>query len=411
MVRVLRMIPAALAAMFLLAATAGCQQQQQTSGAGFGWKPLFGDLAKDATPVIAQVGDIEITQADLELFIDEQPDRSKGQFAGPEGERVALRRMVEQALMVTGAVERKLYNDQVVARSLVMQRRLTLDRAMRQYGLLRDAAPTEEQMREFYDKNIGRYKQQGMVRVRHIECASKADADRAFRRLQAKSAVDDWVKICDEFSLNEKTKKLSGDAGWMSDGTVVPLVEAGAEFSKAVFNLPIGVSPPMQIGGKWQVVDVTHREFERNSSFAESKDMIRNEMLPGFQDAVIKDYLKEARAKYGVKLMGRFTPGQGMTPQQLFERAMLNQDIMRRIDILMMIADDFPDSDRADDAMFMAANTAIENLVDLSVGAAILEDLVELYPQSDLIDDSNFILENLYNPKFRQPTSIEDIRR
>jgi TolA-binding protein len=77
----------------------------------------------------------------------------------------------------------------------------------------------------------------------------------------------------------------------------------------------------------------------------------------------------------------------------------------------MMIADDFPDSDRADDAMFMAANTAIENLVDLSVGAAILEDLVELYPQSDLIDDATFILENLYNPKFRQPTSIEDIRR
>jgi peptidyl-prolyl cis-trans isomerase C len=292
MVRVLRMIPAALAAMFLLAATAGCQQQQQTSGAGFGWKPLFGDLAKDATPVIAQVGDIEITQADLELFIDEQPDRSKGQFAGPEGERVALRRMVEQALMVTGAVERKLYNDQVVARSLVMQRRLTLDRAMRQYGLLRDAAPTEEQMREFYDKNIGRYKQQGMVRVRHIECASKADADRAFRRLQAKSPVDDWVKICEEFSLNEKTKKLSGDAGWMSDGTVVPLVESGAEFSKAVFNLPIGVSPPMQIGGKWHIVDVTHREFERNSSFTESKDMIRNEMLPGFQDGIIKDYLK-----------------------------------------------------------------------------------------------------------------------
>ena len=27
----------------------------------FGWKPLFGDLATDTTPIIAQVGEIEIT--------------------------------------------------------------------------------------------------------------------------------------------------------------------------------------------------------------------------------------------------------------------------------------------------------------------------------------------------------------
>lgn len=408
MVRVPRLflVPAVLVA---LVAAAGCQQQ--TSGAGFGWKPLFGDLTKDTSPIIAQVGEITISQLDLEQFIDEHPERLRGEFAGPEGERVALRRMVEQTLMVLGAVERKLYNDQTVARSLVMQRRLTLDKAMRQYGLLRGAEPTEAQLREFYEKNIGRYKQQGLVRVRHIECLNKADADRAWRRLQGQpNNNDEWTKVCGEFSVNQKTKQLAGDAGWVGDGTIVPLVESNTEFSKAVFNLPIGVNPPLQVGDRWHVVEITHREFERNSSFEEVKDTVKNEMMPGFQDAIIKDYLREARAKHKVELKGRFTPGQGMTPQQLFERAMFNQDIMRRIDILMMIADDFPESDRADDALFMAANTAIENLTDPSVGGRMLETLVELYPQSDLVDDANFILENLYNPKFKQPTSIEDIK-
>jgi hypothetical protein len=159
------------------------------------------------------------------------------------------------------------------------------------------------------------------------------------------------------------------------------------------------------------VVEVTHREFERSSTFDEVKDAIKTEMLPGYQDALIKDYLKEARAKHGVQYKGRFTPGQGMTPQQLFERAMFTPDIMRRIDILMMIAQDFPDSDRADDALFMAANTAIENITDPTVGGRILESLVELYPESEFVADANFILENLHNPKFRQPASIEDIRR
>ena len=176
------------------------------------------------------------------------PIAPKGDFTGPEGDRVALHRMIEQTLMVLGAVDRKLYNDRDVARTLVMQRRLVLDKAMRQYGLLRDAKPTEAQLREFYDKNIGRYKQQGLVRVRHVECRSKADADRAYQRLQSKDPKDRWMYVCADFTINEKTGKLSGDAGWMSDGTVVPLIDAGAEFSKAVFDLPIGVNPPLQIG-------------------------------------------------------------------------------------------------------------------------------------------------------------------
>jgi parvulin-like peptidyl-prolyl isomerase len=409
MVRVTRLVPTLLVVFALMAGVAGCKQQ--SSGSGFGWKPLFGDLTKDNSPVVAQVGDVAITQVNLEQFIAAQPDRLKNDFAGPEGERVALRRMIEQTLMVFGAVERKLYNDKDVAQSLVMQRRLTLDRAMRQYGLLRGAKPTEAQLREYYEKNSESYRQQGMVRARHIECLTKADADRAYKRLQTKELKDDWVHVCDEVSINEETKKLAGDAGWMSAGTAVPLIDGGMEFSTAVFNLPIGVNAPLQIGDRWHVVEISHRQFERKSKFEEAKDAVETEMMPGFQDAIIKDYLKSAREKYGVKMLGRFTPGEGMTPQQIFERAMLNPDILRRIDLLSMIAEDFPESDRADDALFMAGNTAIENLADLSVGIRIFESLIELYPESELVDDTKYILENIYNPKFRKPASIEDLKR
>lgn len=391
---------------------AGCQQQSsQSTGASFGWKPLFGDLQKDTSLVIARVGDIAITQSNLTQFIDEQPDRLKGIFAGPEGERMALHRMIDQTLMVLGAVDRKLYNDPDVARTLVMQRRLVLDKAMRQYGLLRDAQLTDAQLRDFYDKNIGRYKQLGAVRVRHIECLTKSDAERAYQRLLSKDPKDRWAYVCAEMSVNEKTKKIEGEAGWMNAGGVVPLIDAGVAFSKAVFDLPIGVNPPMKIGDRWQVVEITNRENERNASFEEVKDTVRNDMLPGFQDAIIKDYLKAAREKYGVKLEGKFTPGQGMTAQQLFERALINTDPQRKVDLLLMIVDDYPESDRADDALFLAANTAIESLADPSVGGRMLETLINDYPQSELVSDAKFILENLYNPKFRQPTSIEDLKR
>ncbi len=407
MPRLVRPVPALVAAC-LLSLVAGCNQQP--SGASFGWKPVFGDLAKDTSAIVAQVGEITITQADLEQFIDEQPERLRGNYAGPEGERMALRTMVEQSLMVLGAVDRKLYNDQRVSRSLVMQRRLTLDRAMRQFGLLQDAKPSEEQLRAFYDKNAGRFRQEGLVRVRHVECLTKADADRAYAKLMAKNDNDTWVKVCADFSVNEQSKKLAGDAGWMNESTVVPLIDAGAAFAQAVFHLPLGVNAPLQIGDRWQIVDVTNREEGRNASFEESKDAVRKEMMPAFQEAIIKDFLKTARAKYGVELKGRFTPGQGMTPQQLFERAMLNADMQRRVEILRMIADDFPESDRADDALFMAANTALENFADPTFGGAILSELVERYPQSEFVDDAKFMLEHLYDPRFIQPKSVEDLK-
>lgn len=398
----------ALVAALVLVLVAGCQKQP--TGASFGWKPVFGDLAKDTSQVVAQVGEITITQADLEQFIDEQPERLKGNYAGPEGERMALKTMIEQSLMVLGAVDRKLYNDQMVARSLVMQRRLTLDRAMRRFGLLKDNKPSEQQMREYFEKNAGRFTQAGLVRARHIECLNKDDAIRAYQRLMANNTNDTWVKVCEEFSVNQATKKLSGDAGWMNKETAVPYIEAGVAFSNAAFDLPLGVNPPRQVGDRWQIIDVTNREAGRGSSFEEAKNAVEKEMMPAFQEGIINDYLKSARAKYGVQLKGRFTPGQGMTPQQLFERAMLNTDMQRRVEILQMIADDFPESDKADDALFMAANTALENFADPTFGGRILEDLVQRYPNSEMVGDAKFLLEHLYDPKYIQPKSMEDLK-
>ena len=52
--------------------------------------PLFGDGSHDTTPVWAKVGDIEITDMDLDLYLDELPPAQRAKYNGPDGRRLAL---------------------------------------------------------------------------------------------------------------------------------------------------------------------------------------------------------------------------------------------------------------------------------------------------------------------------------
>lgn len=394
----------------VLALLGGCQGSQETS-AGIEWQPLFGDFSQDVSPVVAEVGDIQIRQRMVDLFIDELPPARKNDYEGPDGERLALKFMIDQVLLVEGAIEQKLYNDQDVARQLIAQRRNTLAYAMRNYGLLRGKEPTEDELRAFFEENKDKYRQQGLVTCRHVECLNKADADLAYDRLTRETPKTTFEKVVGEMSVNEDTKKTGGNTGWFNKGGFVPFIRNSEEFTSKVYDLDIGLHPPIKVGDRWHVVEVTHREYERPQTFTEAKNHVMQDMLPGWQDAVIKDYLLAARKKYSVKMLGTYAPGQGATEEELFKRAMAITDPQKKLELLSMIHTDFPDGDRADDALFVSANVALETWRDRRIAARYLRMLIDEYPDSELIEDAKFLRENLNNPKVLNPKSIEDLQQ
>ena len=109
--------------------------------------------------------------------------------------------------------------------------------------------------------------------------------------------------------------------------------------------------------------------------------------------------------------MGRFAPGQGLSVEELFTRAMAVADPMQKIELLNLVHSDYPESGRADDALFMAANVALETWADVKVAERYLRLLLEDYPDSDLAGDAQFLMDNLYNPDVMNPSSVEDLRK
>jgi len=390
----------------LLASCQGNVDEEQA----FQWKPIFGNGLHDSSPVIATVGDLQITQQDLDLRFDELPPKLKRKYEGEEGQRLLLKGMVEQALMVMGAVEKKLYNDTDVARTLISQRRTTLDSAMRNYGLLRGNEPSEEEIRTYFDNNRDQFRQEALIQARHVECLNKDAAEKAYARLMKGGLENDFPHVVKDYSKNIETAKNSGELGWFNKGGFIPFITNAAEFTKAAADLDLGIHPPFRVGNHWHVVEILRKEHSRPMTFGEARDKVLNAMMPGFQDQVIKDYLLAARKEHPVVLKGRFAPGQGMSPETLFARGMALADPQEKLDMFSLVVTDYPTSDKADDALFMSAMVALDTWQDRRVAERYLTRLLDEYPESELVEDATFLKDNMYDPKALNPSTIEELR-
>ena len=134
-------------------------------------------------------------------------------------------------------------------------------------------------------------------------------------------------------------------------------------------------------------------------------------MMPGYQDGIVKGYLREARKQHQVEMFGNYAPGKGLSPDELFSRALAVADADRKIELLNLLYTDYPESERADDALFVAATVALEDWQDAKVAQYYLEILLEEYPNSDLVEDAIFLKDNLYNPEVLNPKSVEELRK
>lgn len=376
----------------------GCQQ----SGSGENpsdYLPLYGDRGNDTSPVLARVGEVEITQTDMDQYLEELPPAQHRQYEGADGRRLALKHMVDKAVLALGAIERELYNDSDVARTLISRRRETLESAMTNYGLLLNRQPSDEELQAFFQEHRSKYRQLGLIKARDLDTSTKADADNAYRRLLEGGPKNNYPYVVKDLCVNEELRKLDGDLGWFNDGGIIPIIPNSQEFTTKAFALPDGLNPPFKVGDRWHVVELYQRQPARSKTFAEARDQVLRDMLPGYQDAIIKDYLLEARKHFDVKMFGEYGPGQGMTVDEIFARAMVLPEAKDKLDLFTLIHTDYPESDRADDALFMAAQVAIEMFADTRIAGRYLQMLIDEYPNSELIDDATYMRDNINDPE------------
>lgn len=371
-------------------------------------RAIFGDGKLDNSRVVATVDGEKITERMLDFRVEELTGDDKVRFAGEDGRRLLVRRMVEELLRVREAERNKLDEDPEVARVLNYQYRTAMDLAQNAM-IVRGREPTLDQIRDFYERNREQYVRLGTMHASHIECRNRADAQAAYDALRNnKMSFDKAVR---EFSKNTETFLRGGDLGWFNKGGFIGGIKNSSAFSEAIWDLDMGLNPPLEVDGSWHVVKVHKRDPERLMTLDEGYDRIRTDCLSEFRADLQREWLNEMKPRVDIEYFGEFRPGQGRTAKELLDRALHHKDPHRQADLFKMVIEEYPDDEYADDAMFFAANHHLDRWGDTRMASFYLRLLLRKFPDSELAADAQFLLDNVNKRKVIRPQSIDDLKQ
>jgi len=403
--RITRLIPLVLLGGALLALSS-C-----SSDKGTGEYEIFGNGFKDVSPVIAKVGDITITRFDFDTRYKELPTNVKRRFSGDNWEDRFLRFMVDEALVYQSAVDAQIDKDPEIAQSFISYRRYIMNDGFKRLVLWEDLTPNQEDIQSYYDDNPEDFVAAGMVRARHVECDTEAEIRAAWDALHGEGRDALFAYVVGKYTENEESKKLSGDLGWFNRNGYIGAIYAHKEFIEAVWDLPIGLNPPIKVADKWHIVEIQNRKPSRPLSMAEARPQIIEKLKPMVQQQKLESLLVAKREEVPIKYFGDFEPGSGCTAEELFNRALAAGDPLVQLELYQILINDYPENEYKPKALFMCANIQLDRWQDRNSASKLLMQLIEDYPESDLVDQADFMLKNMSSRELVSPQSIEDLQK
>ena len=260
--------------------------------------------------VVAQVGDAQITEAQLDTTIEQSRAEAtaSGQTLPKEGEegyddirRQALQSLVQQKVVdfeakdcgkpcevteadITAELARirksNFENSQKKFDAFLKERKITQADAnqivksqLQQQALFdhvtRGVRFTDADAKKYYDDNASQFKVPAGRTASHILVPTKAEAD----RIRAEVTPENFAQLAKENSTDTGSAQQGGNLGPIQKGQLVP------EFEKVAFSLKDGqISQPVKTQFGWHIimVDITPA---KTTSFAEAKQQIISSQL------------------------------------------------------------------------------------------------------------------------------------
>jgi peptidyl-prolyl cis-trans isomerase SurA len=195
---------------------------------------------------------IKVTDQEVAARVEQQMKRVRQGFTS----EIDYRTELKKAGFGTPEEYRRWLTDQQRDAAL----RDALLNAMRDKGKIKSVAPTEQQMRDYYDAQVANLgKRPATITFKQIVVAPKPDSA---AKAQAYALADsiavalregaDFATAARRFSQDPGSREQGGDLGWLRRGP--PLA---AEFEKAAFNLkPGAISNPVESPFGYHIIQV-----------------------------------------------------------------------------------------------------------------------------------------------------------
>lgn len=242
--------------------------------------------AQDA--VVAKVGDLEITQSELDLAIANL-DPQLQQLPEEQKKIAALSGAIDVKLLANSAQEAGLRDD------AEFQRRMNFiaDRELHNLYFKKNVvdAITPDEVKARYDKEVADLPKQEEVRARHILVKTEEEAKAIIADLDAGK---DFIELAKEKST-DPNKSEGGDLGYFTKGRMVP------EFEEAAFAMEPGTysKTPVQTQFGFHVIKVEEKRDQPPPPFEEVEPQVRQLVM---RDKYL-EILEKAKAEQTVEIV------------------------------------------------------------------------------------------------------------
>ncbi|MCG2721574.1 MAG: peptidyl-prolyl cis-trans isomerase [Thermodesulfovibrionales bacterium] len=153
---------------------------------------------------------------------------------------------------------------------------------------------TEEQLKNYYDKNTAQFKQPESVKLKIITTKDEQKAKDIQEKIKA---GDDFGEIAYNFSEDSYRVK-SGDIGYIHKGRMLPDIETAA------FKLKTGeVSDLIHTEDSWFLIKVEDKKPDQQLSFEEVKEKLKREIEADKARELSEKLIADLRAKAKIEVL------------------------------------------------------------------------------------------------------------
>ena len=152
---------------------------------------------------------------------------------------------------------------------------------------------SDEDVEEFYNKNLNHFKTLEQVHASHILIRDKSDIGREKLDLviEALDSGRDFEELAREFS-EDTSSEQGGDLGWLPRGQTV------AKFEKVAFSLELDeISDPFETQFGWHIVRLHERQDARTQSLEEVSEQIAMMLLRERRNESYRLFLQDLKEK------------------------------------------------------------------------------------------------------------------
>jgi EpsD family peptidyl-prolyl cis-trans isomerase len=243
---------------------------------------------------LAKVGNVTITQADIEREIKHLPDFAQKIFEGSGGKERFLNELVKKELLYQEALKKGLDKNTEYLKKVEDFKKITLIGQLLEKEIESKAKVTDQDVRDYYEKHKEDFAPVSQIRMSLILVKTEEEAEKILGRL---NKGEDFARVAKKSSVDLNSAKNGGDLGYLSRGQMTSELEAVA------VRLKTGeVSEPIKTQSGYQIIKVTDKKIGKVVEFERVRNFISQQLSAEKQKEVFDSYIESLKKSYKVDI-------------------------------------------------------------------------------------------------------------